>query len=126
MAVNRFKKKEKKGNSSTGGGTRGLFGSLERALKIGALFEHGLPVKFMPYGMFLAFLLVFYIWNTHYAERTVRKVNVLEVEVEDLKADFTTMKAGYTVESVQSRVAEKVKEIGLIESPEPPEKLVVE
>ncbi|MFA0962818.1 FtsL-like putative cell division protein [Roseivirga sp. BDSF3-8] len=126
MAENRFKKKEKKSNGGGGGLGRGIFGSIERALKIGALFEQGVPVKFMPYGMFLAFLLVFYIWNTHYAERTTRKVNVLEVEVEDMKADYTTMKADYEVESKLSSVAKRVKDIGLIESPEPPKKLVVQ
>ncbi|MGB3181170.1 MAG: FtsL-like putative cell division protein [Cyclobacteriaceae bacterium] len=125
MAANRFKKKEKKSNGSEST-RRGLFGSMERVLRIGALFEQGLPVKYMPYGMFLAFLLIFYIWNTHYAERTIRKVNVLEVEVEDMKADYTTMKADYEVESKLSSVAKRVEEIGLIESPEPPKKLVVQ
>lgn len=125
MAENRFRKKEK---SKNGGNSvrRGLFGIMERALRIGALFDQGLPVKYMPYGMFLAFLLIFYIWNTHYAERTIRKVNVLEVEVEDMKADYTTMKADYEVESKLSSVAKRVEDIGLIESPEPPKKLVVQ
>ena len=49
----------------------------------------------------------------------------MEAEVEDLRADFTTLKSEYMFASKQSEVARKVKKIGLQESRIPPYKIVV-
>jgi hypothetical protein len=67
-----------------------------------------------------------YISNTHYAEKTVRKISAMQAEVEDLRADYTTLKADLMFASKQSEVARKVGEIGLKESLKPPYKVVVE
>ncbi len=71
-------------------------------------------------------LSLFYIGNTHYAEKTVRRINHVQTEVEDLRADYTTMKSDLMFASKQSEVARKVKEFGLKESLTPPYKIVVE
>ena len=59
------------------------------------------------------------------AEQTVRKINITQVEVEDLRADYTTLKADLMFSSKQSEVARKVKPLGLKESLTPPYKIVV-
>ena len=105
---------------------RGVFGWVERAIKMDRIFEDGLPVKYLPYVLFLVILGLFYIGNSHYSDKTNRKINKLEREVEDLRADYTTLKADYMFSSKQSEVAKKVKELGLIESQEPPHKIEVE
>lgn len=69
---------------------------------------------------------LFYIGNTHYAEKTVRKINHVQTKVEDLRADYTTMKSDLMFASKQSEVARKVKQFGLAESLNPPFKVVVE
>ena len=66
-----------------------------------------------------------YIGNTHYAEQTVRKIDVVQVEVEDLRADYTTLKADLMFGSKQSEVARKVRPFGLKESLTPPFKVVI-
>ena len=66
-----------------------------------------------------------YISNTHYAEKTVRKINAMQTEVEDLRADYTTMKADLMYASKQSEVARKVNAYGLKETLKPPFKVVV-
>ena len=83
-------------------------------------------MKYIPHVVFLAFIGIFYIGNTHYAERTMRKIEVLEVEVEELRADYTSLKADYMFSSKQSEVAKKVKGIGLEESKTPPNKIIIE
>lgn len=103
---------------------RSFFSFLEE-LKITMLFEDGLPVQYIPHAIFLAFVGVFYIGNTHYAERTIRKIEILEVEVEELRADYTSLKADYMFSSKQSEVAKKVKELGLEESMVPPNKIII-
>ena len=103
----------------------GMFGWIERAIKMDAVFQDGLPVKYLPYMLFLVGLGLFYIGNSHYADKTNRKISKLEREVEDLRADYTTLKADYMFSSKQSEVAKKVKELGLFESQEPPYKIEI-
>lgn len=56
----------------------------------------------------------------------MRQIDRLEDEVEDLRADVTTLEANYMFSSKQSEVAKKVKQLGLEESKEPPAKIIVE
>ena len=102
-----------------------LFSRMESAMRFDSSFERGVPVRFVPYILYFTLIGLFYIGNNHYAERMVRKRNQLEQEVEDLRANYTTLKAGYMLESKQSEVAKRVKPLGLIESDTPPYKLVV-
>ena len=104
---------------------KSLFARLENLLRMQRLFDEGVPVRYLPFGMFLMLILLTYIGNNHYAERMQRKITRLESEVEDLRADYTTLKADYMFSSKQSEVARKVQPMGLIESQQPPIKLVL-
>jgi len=105
---------------------KGMFASLEKRLKIEYYFEEGFPVKYLPKVLFVIALGLIYISNTHYAEKTVRRINAMQAEVEDLRADYTTLKADLMFASKQSEVARKVSVMGLKESLKPPYKVVVE
>jgi hypothetical protein len=105
---------------------KGMFASLERKLKLEYYFEDGFPVKYLPKILFVMVLGLIYISNTHYAEKTVRRISAMQAEVEDLRADYTTLKADLMFASKQSEVARKVSEMGLKESLKPPYKVVVE
>jgi len=102
-----------------------LFSRVESAVSFDTSFERGLPIRFVPYVLYFTIIGLFYIGNNHYAERMVRKRNQLEREVEDLRANYTTLKAGYMLESKQSEVAKRVKRLGLVESDTPPNKLII-
>lgn len=119
MKQNTFKVKEGKGY-----GRSSIFSKIESKLGIDAL-EEGLPIRFLPYILFITGLILFYIGNSHYAERKIRKIDKLQAEVEDLRADYTTLKADYMFAGKQSEVAKRVKNIGLQESKNPPHKIVV-
>jgi hypothetical protein len=121
MAENRFKVKSEKQSSG-----KGFFGFLASGLKLGSAWESGFPVKYLPKVVFAVLLGIIYVWNNHYAERATRELDRLEEEVEDLRADVTTLEAEYMFSSKQSEVAKKVKELGLEESKEPPIKIVVD
>ena len=104
---------------------RSLWGRMERALNLDKVFEEGLPVEYLPHLLFLTVIGVFYIGNNHYGERTIRKIDRLEEEVEDLRADYTTLKADLMFKTKQSEVARRVAELGLEESLTPPTKIQV-
>ena len=124
MGENKFKIGTQKPTSS-GGGTS-VFSGIEKKLKLESYFEEGFPVQYVPKIMFVMILGLLYIGNTHYAEKTVRKINNVQSEVEDLRADYTTLKSDLMFSSKQSEVAKKVKQYGLEESLTPPNKIVVE
>lgn len=123
MSTNKFKVKSQAG-TLTGGFS--VFSGMERKLRLESYFEEGFPVHYLPKIFFVLVLALVYIGNTHYAEQTVRKINLIQVEVEDLRADYTTLKADLMFGSKQSEVARKVKPFGLKESLIPPYKVVVE
>src|SRR5690606_991850 len=106
-------------------GGQSIFSAFEKRLMLDSYFEEGFPVHYIPRILFVLVLGLIYIGNTHYAEQTVRKINRIQVEVEDLRADYTTLKADLMYDSKQSEVAKKVKELGLKESLIPPHKVVV-
>lgn len=120
MADNTFK--IKKGNSEK----TSLFSLIGSKLKVDSLFEKGLPAKYIPHTLFLTAIGIFYIGNNHWAEKTIRKIDKTRIEVEEYRADYTSLKADYMFASKQSEVARKVNKIGLKESHTPPNKIVIE
>lgn len=107
-------------------GKGSLFSRVEAFFRFESAFESGLPVRYLPYILFTTVLAVIYIGNSHYAEKTIRKIDRLKKEVEDLRADYTTLKADYMFDSKQSEVAKNVSDLGITESVQPPEKIELE
>lgn len=122
MTGNKFKVKPKTKSKGFAGG---VFSGIERRLKLENYFEEGFPVKYLPKILFVMVLGLIYISNTHYAEKTVRKINTIQAEVEDLRADYTTLKSDLMFASKQSEVAKKVRALDLKESLTPPYKVEV-
>lgn len=102
-----------------------MFQAFDGLLQMDQFFADGVPVKFIPYILFLTVIGVFYIGNGHHAERNIREITTLQREVEDLRADYTTLKAEYMFGSKQSEVAKKIAPKGLKESLTPPEKIEI-
>lgn len=124
---NKFKVKAiAKEVKASGGSGKSMFSGIEKKLKLETYFEEGFPVQYVPKIVFVMVLGLFYIGNTHHAEKTVRKINNIQAEVEDLRADYTTLKSDLMFASKQSELAKKVKAYGLKESVTPPHKVVVE
>jgi hypothetical protein len=126
MTENKFKINPTTKTKSEGRSGSSLFSGLEKRLKLESYFEEGFPVKYLPKILFVMFLGLLYISNTHHAEKTVRKINTIHSEVEDLRADYTTLKSDLMFASKQSEVARKVRAFGLQESLRPPHKIEVE
>ncbi len=129
MSENKFRIGTERSNETRvrpSGNTPGIFSGLERRLKLETYFEEGFPVQYLPKILFVMLIGLLYISNTHYAEKTVRKIDQVQSEVEDLRADYTTLKSDLMFASKQSEVARKVKVIGLKESLNPPTKVVIE
>ena len=102
-----------------------IFGLIEKYASLDALFEEGLPIKYLPRILFLTVLTLFYIGNNHYAVKTIRRIDKVKIETEDLRADYTTLKSDYMEASKQSEVARNVAPLGLEESSTPPYQVII-
>lgn len=98
---------------------------LDRILPMDEAISQVIHVRFLPQILFISVLCVFYIGSRHYAEKKIRAINKLEIQVEDLRADYTTLKADYNFASKQSEVAREAASLGLRESHVSPYKIVV-
>lgn len=122
---NSFKKETKKKNISSGGG-KSIFTLFDETFSLEKTLQEGLPIHYVPYVLYIALIGVLYIGNTHYADKISRKYDVLKKDVEDLRADYTTIKADYMYESKQSEVERKVAQMGLEEGVIPPFKVEID
>lgn len=72
-------------------------------------------VKQVPFFLFLALLAVCYIYNGHYANKTIRAINKAEREVKELQFEYKTVKGELIARSKQSELIKAVEPLGLKE-----------
>ena len=125
MSQNAFKTKLKAGNTAKGRSGKSIFTWMEEKLDVTGILGEGVPVQLVPPIGFVALLALIYIWGNHRAENMVRKIEKAQQEVEDLRADVTTLEAEYMLSSMQSEVAKRVAAQGLEELNQPPIKIEV-
>ena len=77
-------------------------------------------VKNIPFFLFLAVLAVVYIYNGHYADKTVRNINRTSNELKELQYEYKTLKSEVMFRSKQSELAKAVAPLGLKELTAPP------
>lgn len=94
----------------------------ERDLKINPintgwkrLLNYQSIVKQVPFFLFLAFLAVLYIYNGHYADKTIRNINQTAKEVKELQYEYKTVKSEVMFRSKQSELVKAVEPLGLKE-----------
>jgi hypothetical protein len=72
-------------------------------------------VKQVPFFLFLALLAVIYIYNGHYADKTIRSINRTSKEVKELQYEYTDVKSKVMGQSKQSELVKAVEPLGLKE-----------
>jgi len=77
-------------------------------------------VKQVPFFLFLAVLAVLYIYNGHYADKTIRNINKTAKEVKELQWEYKTVKSEVMFRSKQSELVKAVEPLGLKELIEAP------
>jgi hypothetical protein len=125
MAENTYRKSEGSKTARKKAGRKTVFQMLESSLRLNKILSSGLPMGQIPKILFVMGILIFYIANTHYADKIVRKTTRIKIEVDEFRADYTTMKADLMYKSKQSEVAKRVEILGLEESLTPPYKIEV-
>jgi len=80
------------------------------------LLNYRWMVRNFPYFLFLSALAVLYIYNGHYADKTVRNINKVNRELKELQYEYKTLKADVMFRSKQSELAKSVEIFGLKEA----------
>ncbi len=80
-------------------------------------------VRNIPFFLFLCGLAVVYIYNGHYAEKTIKDINQNTKELKELQYEYKTVKSELMFMSKQSEVAKAVAPLGLKELTRPPYRL---
>jgi cell division protein FtsL len=83
------------------------------------IFSYKWVVKNLPFFLFLTALAVIYIYNGHYAEKTIRNVNKVSIELKELQYEYKTLKSEVMFRSKQSELAKAVAPLGLKELIQP-------
>ena len=77
-------------------------------------------VRQVPFFLFLALLAVIYIYNGHYADKTIRDISRTAREVKELQYEYKTVKGAALFQSKQSELLQVVQPLGLKEMTQTP------
>ncbi|QEC42358.1 FtsL-like putative cell division protein [Pseudobacter ginsenosidimutans] len=84
------------------------------------IFSYRWITRNIPFFLFLAALAVVYIYNGHYADKTIRSINKVSKELKELHHEYKTLKSEVMFRSKQSELAKAVDTLGLKELTVPP------
>ena len=84
------------------------------------IFSYRWIVKNLPFFLFLSMLAVLYIYNGHYADKTIRNINKEQGNLKELQYEYKTLKSEVMFRSKQSELAKAVAPLGLKELVVPP------
>lgn len=77
----------------------------------------------LSFIVFIAFLMVLYITNVHFAERKMIKIEKMEKEVETLRYKYMDVKQSLLYTSAPSIIEKKVQDKGLKQTTKAPQVL---
>lgn len=84
------------------------------------LLSYKWVVKNIPFFLFLSLLAVLYIYNGHYSDRLIKKINTTEKHIKELEYEYKTIKSEVIFRSKASELAKAVEPMGLKELTKPP------
>jgi ABC-type transport system involved in cytochrome bd biosynthesis fused ATPase/permease subunit len=116
-------KNEANESASAGSRIKGVGGAFQNVLG-GNFLRRERSVRMLPYLLFLAIMVMFYIANTYYAEKKEREIQALRKELKELRYEYITTRSELMHQSQQSEVATKLRGTDIKESRVPPVKVI--
>ena len=77
------------------------------------MFEVQLLYRNFPFLVFLAFIGLLYIANTHRAEKKVRNIQKLQDEIDEREYIYWESMSNVMYEGIQSQTQQRVEDLGL-------------
>lgn len=82
-------------------------------------------VRHFGFLMFLALLAIIYIANGHWADNTIRDINITQKQVKDLEYEYKNLKSLEMYRSRETQVTQAAAALGLKPATTPPVKLEI-
>ena len=83
-------------------------------------------VRHFGFLLFLALLAVIYIANVHWADNTVRDINITQKQVKDMEYEYKNLKSLEMYRSRESQITKAAAALGLKPAATPPVKLEIQ
>jgi hypothetical protein len=96
-----------------------------KIMHVFGIFNRNQVVKMMPFILFLTVLILFYIGNSYYAERTIREINTVKNDLKEKRAEFISTSSELMFRTKQSEVAKAIQPMSIKESVEPQKKITI-
>jgi hypothetical protein len=77
----------------------------------------------IPFCLYISFLAVVYIFKGHYTETTIKNINKLNNEIQDLQYEYKAISSDLMFQNKHGEVVKRVASMGLKEFPYPPMRL---
>jgi hypothetical protein len=101
-------------------------GVMDLLFNIDSLTGGELPIPLLKKVVYTAFLILIYIYYTMMAESKIHRIEKVKLELDEIRADYTTQKAEYMKVGKQSYLSLAMKKYKLEPSLIPPIKVVAE
>jgi hypothetical protein len=92
----------------------------EQKLDLKKWFNYQWIVRNVPFFLFLSMLAVFYIANGHYADNTVRDINITSKVLKEQEYEYKMLNGKLMFQNRQTEISKNVEAIGLLETVEQP------
>lgn len=103
------------------------FGSIYiKPILDGTFLSKESAAKELPFISFLLLLIILFISNTFFAQNTARRIYKYKQEVKELRLKSISVKSKLMDNTRRTVIIEKVKDLGLIETLIPPQKIFAE
>ncbi len=122
MASNQIKEEPKKETKNSESKTKSMFNEILG----GNILTKSKVKKTLPFVLYLMLIAIIYISNSYYADKSIRQINKLNKEINELRSEYITIKADLMFRSNQSELAKKIEQYGIKESVVPPKKIIVD
>lgn len=99
------------------------FSALVSSMLDGTILTREKVEAMLPFFLFLASLAIVLIFNTYYAEKKARELELLRTEIIELRLRYITTKSELMLLSNQTEVARRLQSRGITESTVPPRQL---
>src|SRR5436305_12676121 len=94
--------------------------------KIKSAINYTWIIRHFAFLMFLALLAVIYIANGHWADNTMREINITAKQVKDMEYEYKNLKSLEMYRSRESQVIQAAAALGLKPATTPPVKLEIQ
>lgn len=92
----------------------------EQKADLNKWFNYQWILRNLPFFIYLSFLGLLYIANGHYADNTVREINLTRKILKEQEYEYKMLNGKLMFQNRQSEISKSVEAIGLIEPVEQP------